>query len=132
MSVDGDVVKITTGDQTVEFADIVVSEQGVRTFTVNGRQLEELLTVALPVVAGPLSIEQSVSYLSAGGAHVTAVLASNTSDKTITLNNWSAQYVNSANEQIGPTDSFGPIELRPGASAAYGWVWGGNDPVGTL
>ncbi len=118
--------------QTVRFSGIEVSPDGVRTFSIDGLELDGRIAASLePQAIGNVEIQRLISYQTVSGVHLVLATVANNADLDLVLGD--TPFVDSSGSQREPVSYFGPFEIRPGATAVAGIEFaGGPTAAGTI
>lgn len=132
MEVVGQTVELTTTGQTATYADIVVTDDQLESFAIDGNQIGDQLSTASPVQSGPLSVDRAVAYRTGGGLVITTMVITNTGDEAVTLDPAMAGYANSTGTVLEVYFAIGATEVEAGGTASLAWIWDDSDLTGTL
>lgn len=111
----------TTGS-CFEFSDFVADDSSRKlvTFSANGEPMSELITAGGSVIAvDDATIEPQAAYQSPEYGGTLVGLRITAGERPLSVNLYSAEYVDPDGAQRTATDAYGPVELRAGAN---GWI----------
>ncbi len=134
--VDGD-VEITFSSvaltETVQFSDIEVSPDGVRTFDIDELELDTRIATSFDTQeSNGVELQRVISYQSIDGAHIVLATITNTTDIDFYALG-PPSFVDSSRSQRDSTHYLQNNEVKPGATAIVGIEFpGGSTAAGTI
>jgi hypothetical protein len=132
MEVVDQAVELTTSGQTAVYDNLMINDDKMESFDIDGTLIDERVTTSAPVDAGSVTLTRIASYRTTGGIVITTFLAENDGSTTATLDTDAATFVDSSGESFTAGFVIGPNEVTPGGTTSLALIWSGDDPVGTM